>query len=169
MKKQVKLRSKLRASDLNTFLRSYRGRDLILHLSETLDRVLEGNSYVPDYRFELIPEESYTVISRLPYPVNIKVKKGRKYLHISLKPILKSDIYEERAENLTLEQLSQNPSFHGTTYLIVDLVKDGEERLQVLGFPGSGKTFCVLKSAHELVRNTEFLPIILGYYASSQV
>jgi len=169
--KFVRLRSKLGYSDLGTFQVSSEWKEsLPSNLSETLHQTLiYGSNSLLNTDFEKIREEIYTVRSRLPYFVKIKVKKGRKYLHISLTPVYLSPTYEERAENLTKKQLDLQPSFHGTTYIITDLLKSGEERLQVLGFPGFGKTFSILKSARVLANYTEFLPIILGFYGSSEI
>ena len=170
--KEVWLHSKLPAQDLRTFF--YWLERYAYQLPFPLGKILE--EYKGKRKFEInrnlfasAPVGTYYMITRLPYPLRIGVGKGRKYLHIEITPAPLEEFWPERAENLTLQALDKQPSLHYLPYLLVDHIEDSEERLQVIGDRGLGKTFCSLKAARELTLKTEILPIIVGFYDYSRI
>ena len=160
--KEARLSSLLPRYQTDNFLKSFRTNNPKLRF--LLHRLSVQRRYVPS-----IEEGNYIVSSRLPYQVEVEIKKeGEKGLRVILIPVFPEEACKERAENLTLEELEIQPSFRSVPFLIKDLVEEGEERLQVLGCRGLGKTFSIMKSAYEL-GISGYLPLILGFHKADKV
>lgn len=172
--KKVRLRSRIPNKDLRTFfhwLERY-----AYQIPSSLEEVLR--KYEGKRNFEIdesaighspIPSGTYHMVTRLPYPLKIEVTNKRKSIYIQIAPALVNEVWPERAENLTLQALDNQTSFHNLPYTLVDHIENGEEKLQVIGEKGFGKTFCCLKAARELVLKTETLPILTGFYTYSNL
>ncbi|MEM5790602.1 MAG: hypothetical protein QXP77_00950 [Candidatus Aenigmatarchaeota archaeon] len=164
MNRQIRVKSHIRPYDKSIFLKTFKTENS--YIRNLLSEIGSGNTIInfPCH------SETELVSSRLPYlvKVNINSYSSYKYIDVEFDPVLPLEWCEERAENLSLEYLDTQPSFHGAQFLLEDLIKEGREKLQLLGWKGLGKTFCSLKAAYNL-GNSGYLPLILGFYGSSGV